>query len=160
MKIFGRTALYEVGHRNQRLLLRSHAKENTSCFLLLSSLRRTSFALQKDGSRATKIKVKRHDLTVWRFTLVLEVGLEPTKPYGRRFTVFRDCHYTIPARRNSLSRPRFTVNSKSFVSSLFLLSKYQTEQVLGLIFCIGLQLYHGAASRIRTEDPHFTKVVL
>ena len=29
--------------------------------------------------------------------LVLEVGLEPTKPYGRRFTVFRDCHYTIPA---------------------------------------------------------------
>lgn len=31
------------------------------------------------------------------FILVLEVGLEPTKPKGRRFTVSRDCHYTIPA---------------------------------------------------------------
>ena len=29
--------------------------------------------------------------------LVLEVGLEPTKPYGGRFTVSCDCHYTIPA---------------------------------------------------------------
>lgn len=30
-------------------------------------------------------------------SLVLEVGLEPTKPYGGRFTVSCDCHYTIPA---------------------------------------------------------------
>lgn len=30
--------------------------------------------------------------------LVPEVGLEPTKPYGGRFTVSCDCHYTIPAR--------------------------------------------------------------
>jgi hypothetical protein len=30
--------------------------------------------------------------------LVLEVGLEPTEPYGGRFTVSCDCHYTIPAR--------------------------------------------------------------
>ena len=29
--------------------------------------------------------------------LVLEEGLEPTKPYGGRFTVSCDCHYTIPA---------------------------------------------------------------
>jgi hypothetical protein len=29
--------------------------------------------------------------------LVLEVGLEPTKPKGGRFTVSCDCHYTIPA---------------------------------------------------------------
>jgi hypothetical protein len=29
--------------------------------------------------------------------VVLEVGLEPTKPYGGRFTVSCDCHYTIPA---------------------------------------------------------------
>lgn len=29
--------------------------------------------------------------------MVLEVGLEPTKPYGGRFTVSCDCHYTIPA---------------------------------------------------------------
>ncbi len=32
------------------------------------------------------------------YSLVLEVGLEPTKPYGGRFTVSCDCHYTIPAR--------------------------------------------------------------
>ena len=31
------------------------------------------------------------------YSLVLEVGLEPTKPYGGRFTVSCDCHYTIPA---------------------------------------------------------------
>ena len=30
--------------------------------------------------------------------MVLEVGLEPTEPYGGRFTVSCDCHYTIPAR--------------------------------------------------------------
>ena len=48
--------------------------------------------------------------------MVLEVGLEPTKPKGRRFTVSRDCHYTIPA--------------------------------------------YGAALRIRTVDPLFTKEVL
>ncbi len=29
--------------------------------------------------------------------MVLEVGLEPTKPEGGRFTVSSDCHYTIPA---------------------------------------------------------------
>lgn len=29
--------------------------------------------------------------------MVLEVGLEPTKPKGGRFTVSCDCHYTIPA---------------------------------------------------------------
>ena len=29
--------------------------------------------------------------------LVPEVGLEPTKPDGGRFTVSCDCHYTIPA---------------------------------------------------------------
>ena len=33
----------------------------------------------------------------WVFCLVLEVGLEPTKPKGGRFTVSCDCHYTIPA---------------------------------------------------------------
>ena len=33
-----------------------------------------------------------------RIYLVLEVGLEPTKPKGGRFTVSCDCHYTIPAR--------------------------------------------------------------
>lgn len=32
-----------------------------------------------------------------RLYLVLEVGLEPTKPKGGRFTVSCDCHYTIPA---------------------------------------------------------------
>lgn len=32
--------------------------------------------------------------------MVLEVGLEPTKPYGGRFTVSCDCHYTIPANEN------------------------------------------------------------
>ena len=31
------------------------------------------------------------------FIMVLEVGLEPTEPYGGRFTVSCDCHYTIPA---------------------------------------------------------------
>ena len=35
-------------------------------------------------------------------SLVLEVGLEPTKPKGRRFTVSRDCHYTIPAHMEPL----------------------------------------------------------
>ena len=29
--------------------------------------------------------------------MVPEVGLEPTKPKGGRFTVSCDCHYTIPA---------------------------------------------------------------
>ena len=32
-----------------------------------------------------------------KINLVLEVGLEPTKPKGGRFTVSCDCHYTIPA---------------------------------------------------------------
>ena len=38
--------------------------------------------------------------------LVLEVGLEPTKPYGGRFTVSCDCHYTIPALCGAASRAR------------------------------------------------------
>ena len=38
------------------------------------------------------------------FNLVLEVGLEPTKPKGGRFTVSCDCHYTIPACINNWSR--------------------------------------------------------
>ena len=38
--------------------------------------------------------------------LVLEVGLEPTKPYGGRFTVSCDCHYTIPAWCGAASRAR------------------------------------------------------
>lgn len=38
--------------------------------------------------------------------LVLEVGLEPTKPKGGRFTVSCDCHYTIPACQNMWSRFR------------------------------------------------------
>ena len=37
--------------------------------------------------------------------MVLEVGLEPTKPYGGRFTVSCDCHYTIPA-NGAASRTR------------------------------------------------------
>ncbi len=37
--------------------------------------------------------------------MVLEVGLEPTKPKGGRFTVSCDCHYTIPA-RGAASRTR------------------------------------------------------
>ncbi len=39
-------------------------------------------------------------------SLVLEVGLEPTKPYGGRFTVSCDCHYTIPAQFGAASRTR------------------------------------------------------
>lgn len=42
------------------------------------------------------------------FWLVLEVGLEPTKPYGGRFTVSCDCHYTIPA----CSWSRFTDSNR------------------------------------------------
>ena len=40
------------------------------------------------------------------YSLVLEVGLEPTKPYGGRFTVSCDCHYTIPAYHGADSRTR------------------------------------------------------
>jgi hypothetical protein len=40
------------------------------------------------------------------YSLVLEVGLEPTKPYGGRFTVSCDCHYTIPAYCGADSRTR------------------------------------------------------
>ena len=40
------------------------------------------------------------------YSLVLEVGLEPTKPYGGRFTVSCDCHYTIPAQFGAASRTR------------------------------------------------------
>ena len=43
--------------------------------------------------------------------MVPEVGLEPTKPYGGRFTVSCDCHYTIPAWN---LRPRFyTLGAKA-----------------------------------------------
>ena len=70
------------------------------------------------------------------YSLVLEVGLEPTKPYGGRFTVSCDCHYTIPA-WNLLHRG----------AHMFLHA-----------WCGGDA--NGADSRTRTEDLLFTKQLL
>ena len=72
------------------------------------------------------------------FSVVLEVGLEPTKPKGGRFTVSCDCHYTIPAywivtTHSQLRRAHFVA--------------------LG-------DAKNGAASRIRTVDLLFTKQLL
>lgn len=59
-----------------------------------------SFVVHKTLRRLrgrTLIPKKRATRKEQLFSLVLEVGLEPTKPKGGRFTVSCDCHYTIPA---------------------------------------------------------------
>ena len=48
------------------------------------------------GKMLEKAALADGDFTKCTF-LVLEVGLEPTKPKGGRFTVSCDCRYTIPA---------------------------------------------------------------
>ena len=68
--------------------------------------------------------------------LVPEVGLEPTKPDGGRFTVSCDCHYTIPA-WNLLHRG----------ARMFLRAWCEADA-------------NGADSGIRTQDLLFTKQLL
>jgi hypothetical protein len=53
--------------------------------------------------------------------MVLEVGLEPTKPEGGRFTVSSDCRYTIPAHMEP---------PQGFEPRTFTLQKLFTKQLL------------------------------